>query len=148
MASRRTRHRIRYDDSVDPSTSQRGTLSSTRLANVPKQAIEEASKSLRRNIFPKDDDDDEILNSLSLYVIWTIVKHTLEQDPKLKEHLASEEEFRKNVTRKGVKRFIDSLRAMTANSNSDAQGSKAWEDLFQDGTSFSLRSIILILLSV
>ncbi len=33
---------------------------------------------------------------------------------------------------KGEKKFIDSLRAMAA--NNDTQGSKAWGDLFEDGT--------------
>ena len=53
----------------------------------------------------------------------------------MKEHLASMEEFHNNVTRRGEKKFINSLRAMAA--NSDTQGSKAWDDLFEDGcTSF------------
>ena len=55
------------------------------------QAVEKASKSLRRNIYPKDDDDDdEILDALK--VVRTLVKGALKQDPKLKEDLASEEE--------------------------------------------------------
>jgi len=70
------------------------------------------------------------------------VKGALAQDPKLKGRLASEEEFRDNVARKGEKTFIGSLRAMAA--DSDTQGSKAWKDLFEDGTSFSLASSILI----
>jgi hypothetical protein len=124
----RARQRVQDDDRVDPSTPQRGTPSSTRLANVPKQAVEKASKSLRKNISPEDD-DDEILNDL--IVVWTRVQEALEQDPNLKKYLASKEKFRDNVTRKGEKKFIDSLRAMAA--NSDTQGSKAWEDLFEDG---------------
>jgi hypothetical protein len=99
-----------------------------RLANIPKQAVDKASKSLRKHISPKDD-DDEILNALM--AVWFFVESALEQDPKLKELLASKEKFLDNVTRKGEKKFIDSLRAMAA--NSDTQGSKAWEDLFEDG---------------
>jgi hypothetical protein len=119
---------------VDPSTSQiRTPSSSTRLTNIPKEAVEKASKSLRRIISPTDD-DNEILDSIN--VVRTIIKDALQKDPELKKRLASEEEFRANVTKKGEKTFIDSLRAMAANSN--AQGSKAWEDLFEDGTSFSL----------
>ena len=133
---RRTRQRDRLgvegDDRVDPSTSQRGTPSKTRLANIPKQALEKASKSLRR-IVCKDDDDDEIMNSLD--IVQTIVQGALKGNPKQIEHLASNEEFRDNVTKKGEKYFIDSLRAMAT--NSETQGSKAWEDLFEDGTSFS-----------
>jgi hypothetical protein len=137
-----TRQRVRDNDRVDSSTSQRGTTSSTRLANIPKQAVEKVSKYLRQIIFPKG--DDEILDVLQ--VVRTLVKGALEQDPKLKEHLASEEEFRENVTRKGERKFIDSLRAAA---NSDGQGSlsKAWEDLLQDGTFFSLGPSVLILFS-
>ncbi|KAF8492177.1 hypothetical protein F5888DRAFT_1806903 [Russula emetica] len=124
---RRSRQRVQDDDRVDPSTPQRGTPSSTRLVNIPKQAVEEASKSLRKIISPKGD-DNEILNALKH--VWIDVQEALEQDPKLKIHLATKDEFRKNVTRKGEKIFIDSLRAMAA--KSDTQGSKAWEDLFED----------------
>jgi hypothetical protein len=136
---RRTRQhdRVQGDDRVEPSTPRTDTPSITRLANVPKQAVEKVSKSLRKNISP---DDDEILDALNY--VWFGVKGALEQDPKLKEYLASEKEFRDNVTRKGEKNFIDSLRAMVT--NSDTQGSKAWADLFEDGTSFSFGRSILI----
>ncbi len=137
------RQRVQPDDRVDPSTPQGGSPSQKRLANIPKQAVEKASKLLRKNISPKDD-DDEITDAL-IYV-WFGVKDTLKQDPKLKKYLASEEEFRDNVTRKGEKNFIDSLRAMAA--NSDTQGSEAWEDLFEDGTSFPLGPSILTEFSV
>ena len=137
------RDRAPGDDRVDPPTPQRGTPSQKRLANIPKQAVEKASKSLRKNISPKDD-DDEILDALNH--VWIGVKGALAQDPKLKGRLASEEEFRDNVARKGEKTFIGSLRAMAA--DSDTQGSKAWEVLFEDGTSFSLAPSILIEFSV
>jgi hypothetical protein len=135
---RRTRQhdRVQGDDRVEPSTPRTDTPSSTRLANIPKQAVEKAFKFLKRNISPEDDDDD------ILDYVWTGVKGALKQDPKLKEYLASEKEFRDNVTRKGEKNFIDSLRAMAT--NSDTQGSKAWADLFEDGTSFSFGRSILI----
>jgi hypothetical protein len=138
---RRTRQhdRVQGDDRVEPSTPMTDTPSSTRLANIPKQAVEEATDSLRRNIFPKDD-DKRILSALNH--VWIGVKGALEQDPKLKKIMASEKEFRDNVTRKGEKNFIDSLRAMAT--NSDTQGSKAWADLFEDGTSFSFGRSILI----
>ena len=123
--------------------SQTGTPSETQLTNIPKQDVEKATKSLRRCIYPKDD-DNEILNVLN--VVRTIVQDALKQDPELKEHLASEVEFFANVKRKGEKIFIDSLRAMAA--NSDTQGSKAWEGLFNDGTSFSLSPSIPIVFSV
>jgi hypothetical protein len=139
----RQRDRVQGDDRVDPSTLRRGTPSSTRLANIPKQAVEEATDFLGRYISPKDD-DKRILSALKH--VWFGVQDALEQDPKLKEHLASKEEFHNNVTRKGEKRFIDSLRAMAA--NSDTQGSRAWEDLFEDGTSFSLSPSTLIEFSV
>ena len=140
----RTRpQRAQDDDRVDSSTPQTSTPPKTRLANIPKQAVEKAAKSLRRIIYPKDD-DDEIRNSLKH--VWTNVHDTLEQDPELKMHLASRDVFRTNVTRKGEKNFIDSLRAMAT--NSDSQGSKAWESLFTDGTSFSLCPSILIVFSV
>ena len=135
----RLRNRVQRADRANPSTPQRGSPSQTRLANIPKQAVEKASKSLRKNISPKDNDDD-ILDNLT--VVWWLVKGALEQDPKLKECLASEEEFCDNVTRKGEKTFINSLKAMAA--NSDTQGSKAWDNLFEDGTSFSCGPNILI----
>ena len=126
--------------------SQTGTPYEIRLTNIPKQDVEKASKYLRRIKFPKEeDDDDEILDD-SLSLVWVLVKGALETDSELKEHLASEEEYFANVKRKGEKIFIDSLRAMAA--NSDTQGSKAWEGLFNDGTSFSLSPSIPIVFSV
>ena len=134
----RTRQRVEGDDHVDdvdpePSTSQTDTPSKTRLANIPKEAIEKAYKSLRKIIF-SNDDDEEIRSNLD--IVRAIVKGTLQQDPEQKENLESEEQYRANVTREGEKDFIDSLRTMAA--NSDTQGSKAWDDLFENGTSFSL----------
>ena len=117
--------------------------SSTRLANIPKRAVEKVAKSLRKNILPTDD-DDEIRDSLKY--VWVNVQDALENDPELKKCLAGKEEFYANVTKKGEKKFIDSLRTMAA--NSDTQGSKAWEDLFEDGTSFALGPSILILFFV
>jgi hypothetical protein len=128
---------------VDPSTPQTDSPSKIRVANIPEKAVEKASKSLRKNVSP-DDDDSEILDNLN--VVWLKVHEALELDPGLKEDLASEEEYRANVTREGEKNFIDSLRAMAA--NSDTQGNKAWKELFQNGTLFSLGPSILILFSV
>jgi hypothetical protein len=79
-------------------------------------------------------------------MVWQLVNGTLEKDPKMKECLASREEFCNNVARKGEKNFIDSLRAMAA--NNDTQGSKAWDGLYDDGTSFPLGPSILIESSV
>ncbi len=121
---------------VDPSTPQGGTPSRTRLANIPQRAIDKAVRSLRRIIskFPEeeeeDDDDDAMLG-----LVWFSVQGVLERDPNLKDHLANKDEFSDNVKKKGEQIFIDSLRAMAA--NSDEQGSKAWEDLFEDGILFS-----------
>ena len=115
------------------------------ISNIPKQVAESVCKSLRKLISPEGD-DDEIRNELNY--VWMGVRDALgvEQDPKVKRHLASREEFHDNVTRKGEKTFIESLRAMAA--NSDTRGNKAWEDLFEDGTSFSLGPSILIEFSV
>ena len=128
-----SRKGVQDDDRVDPPTSQSSTPSSTRLANIPKEAVEEAADFLRRNVLFKDD-DDKILKSLKY--VWFNVQGALENDPELKKRLASKEEFHANVTKKGEKTFIDTLRTMAA--NSDTQGSKAWEYLFEDGTSFAL----------
>jgi hypothetical protein len=122
---RQTRQHAQHDDS---STFQRGTPSNTRLANIPKQAVEKAFKSLKRNISPEDD-DGEIQDGLN--VVWVEVHRVLEQDPKMKNKLASNDEFRDNLRRKGEKPFFGSLRAMAK--NCDTQGNKAWEDLFEDG---------------
>jgi hypothetical protein len=137
---RRTRHSVKHHH---PSTSQTGTPSSLRLASIPKQAIEKAHKTLRKIISPKDD-DDEIRDSLR--IVRMIVNGVLEQDPELKELVASEEKYYDNVTRRGEKIFIDSLRAMAA--NSETQGSEAWEGLFTDGTLFYFGPSILIVYSV
>ena len=141
---RRTRQRdqIQRDDRVDPSTHPREG-SPKRLANIPKQVVEKASKSLRKHISPNDD-DDEIKDGLKY--VWLAVKGALEQDPKLEEHLASEKEFCNNVTTKGEKFFIDSLKTMAANSN--IHGSEAWDNLYEDGTSFSLGPNIMIEFSI
>ena len=139
-----TQQQVHDDDRVDQSAPRIGTPARIRLANIPEQAIVRASKYLRRNILP-DDDDDEILQNL--YQIRAIVKQALEEDPELKDHLASEEEYRGNVTKKGEKMFIDSLRTMAA--NSVTQGIKAWKGLLTDGTSSSLLGpSILIVFSV
>jgi hypothetical protein len=140
---RQTRQSVKYHKRVDQSTPQTGTPSSPRLANIPRQAVEKAHKSLRKIISPKDD-DDEIRDSLGH--VYISVKTALQQDPKLKELVASEEKYYDNVTRRGEKNFIDSLRAMAA--NSETQGSKAWEGLFTDGTLFYFGPSILIVYSV
>jgi hypothetical protein len=79
-------------------------------------------------------------------LVFQLVKRTLEKDPKMKGCLASQEEFCDNVAGKGEKNFINSLRAMAA--NNDTQGSKAWDGLYDDGTSFPLGPSILIESSV
>ena len=139
-STRRTR---RDDHRVEPPTPQpeTGTLSKTRLANIPKQVLEKACKYLKKHV-SSDEDDDEILDALKY--VYLDVHDALKLDPEL--DLASEEDFRANVTRKGEKMFIGSLRAMAT--NSVKQGSIAWEDLFQDGKSFSFGPGILIVSSV
>jgi hypothetical protein len=138
--ARRKRQRVQKDDDlVDPSTSQG---SKKRLADIPKSAVSKASKSLGKNISPEVD-DNEILGNLTL--VRTIVLEALRLDPNLKKHLASREEFLDNVMKKGEKTFIDSLRAMAA--NSDTQGGKAWEDLFEDGRFFCAGPSITILIT-
>src|SRR5882762_10019660 len=100
---RQARQHAQDDDS---STFQRGTPSNTRLANIPMQAVDKAFKSLRKNISPEDD-DGEIQDSLDM--VWVAVHRALEQDPKMKKLLASNDEFRDNLRRKGEKPFFDSL---------------------------------------
>ena len=119
------------DDDISTGMPKRSSSSNT---NIQKQVVhEEACSRLKRNLPPQDNSDEWILASLDY--VWIAVKRALEQDPKMKEHLASMKEFRDNVMRRGEKKFINSLRAMAA--NSDTQGSKAWDDLFEDGcTSF------------
>ena len=88
--------------------------------------------------FSEEDDDNEIQGILD--IVWVIVRDALKDDARLKAQL----ENRNGGMPRG--RTIDSLRAMST--NSDTQGSKAWKDLFEDGTSYSLGTIILILFSV
>ncbi len=128
---RRTRQRDRVQDDyrVDPSTRQGGTLSKTRLADIPQRAIDKAVKFFKKNI-PSDEDDDEIQGNLGH--VWIATIEALEHDPKLKGHLANMDEFLDNVKKKGEQKFIESLRAMASSKTKDA-----WEDLFEDGTSLS-----------
>ncbi len=134
---RRTRQRDRVQDDhrADPPTPQGGTPPKTRLANIPQRAIDKAVKSLRRIKFPEEDDDDDDDDDAILAFVWWPVHGALKQDDELKEHLVDSDGYLDNVTTKGKKKFIDSLRAMAA--NSDKQGSEAWNDLFEDGTSLS-----------
>ena len=115
---------------IDPSTSQRDILSKTRLANIPKGAVDKASISLRRHIFPHDG-DEEIWDSIEH--VWMAIHKALKQDAGLKGCLADEDEFRNNVKSKGKKKFIDSLRAMANKETQD----DAWYELFEDGTLFA-----------
>ena len=103
-----------------------------------------ASESLRINVSPTEDDDDILQN---LYIVRAIVNGALKKDPELKALLASEEQYRGNVTKKEEKMLIDPLRTMAV--ISQTQGSKAWEGLLTDGTSSSLLGpSILIVFSV
>jgi len=133
------RKRVEDGDRVVPSTL--GTPSSTRLANIPEQAVKEAAESLRKLISPKDS-DDTVLKTLKH--VWLAVHDVLEQDPNLKGQLASKEEFRENVTKKGTKKFANTLRTMAA--NSDTQGSDAWKKLFDNGQSFVFFTLIVLLI--
>ena len=132
------RKRVEDGDRVVPSTL--GTPSSTRLANIPEQAVKDAVKSLRKLISPEDS-DDTVLQTLKH--VWLAVHDTLEHDLHLKGHLASKEKFRENVTKKGEKKFADTLRTMAK--NSDMQGSDAWKDLFEDGQSFVFFALIVLI---
>ena len=127
-------HTLDDDHYAEPLTEMPGRSSPSNM-NISKQVVKDMTcHRLRRNLSPQRDSDEYILEILDC--IWAIVKGLLKQDPKMEERLASEEEFRENVTRRGEKKFIDLLRAMAA--NSDTQGNKALDDLFEDGsTSFS-----------
>ena len=131
------------DDRVDPPTSQSRSPPSTRLANIPKEEVENASHCISRFLSPTLDDETMVD---FLPGVWIKTNDVLAMDPDLKIRLASREEFHANVARKGQKTFFDSLRAMAG--NYDTQGSKAWENLFEDGTSSSLGPSVLISFSV
>ena len=131
---------VEDDDHVVPSMPQKGTPSSTQLANIPEQAFKEASKYLRKTISPEDSDESDIM----LRIVWLFVHDALENDPNLKGQLASKEEFLENVIKKGERKFANTLRTMAA--NSDTQGSDAWKDLFDDGQSFVFFSLIVLIL--
>jgi hypothetical protein len=115
---------------IDPSTSQRDTLSKTRLANIPKEAVDQASRFLRRQIFD-DDSDEQIWNSIGH--VWKAMHEALEKYAGLEGCLADEKQFLDNVKSKGKRKFIDSLRDMAKKGTQD----DAWYDLFEDGTLFS-----------
>ena len=139
-----TRQHVHDDDRVDQSTPQTGSSSRIRLENIPEKAVKMAADELSYFIRPGHDDNKM---KRKLKIVWAIVNGALEEDPELKDHLASAEEYRGNVTKKGEKMFTDSLRTMAA--NSDTQGSKAWEGLLTDGTLSSLLGpSILIVFSV
>jgi hypothetical protein len=86
----------------------------TRLANIPEEAIKGAFKGLGKNISPEDN-DEEIRGSLQY--VWLAVQGALEQDLRLKKHLADKEEFFANIKRNGEKQFIELLRDMAKNSS-------------------------------
>jgi len=130
--TRRTRQQrdpVQGDDPAHSSTPKTGTPSRIRLANIPQKDIDNACRSLRRQIL--QDDDDEVIKQ-SFKHVWKDVYDVLKQDEGLKERLADENEFFDNVRRNGEKKFIDSLRAMAK--TGEAQ---AWYDLFEDSTFFS-----------
>ena len=74
-----------------------------------------------------DNDDNQIREFLDL--VWIAVHKALEQHPELRENLADEAGFLKNVKRRGEKEFFDSLRDMAKTGS--------WAALFEDGTLFS-----------
>ena len=115
---------------IDPSTSQRGTLSKTRPANIPKGAVDKASSLLRKIMLPKDD-DKQIWNFI--VHVWMAIHEAFKQDAGLKGCLAGRDEFLNNVEKKGKKKFIDSLRAMAKKETQD----NAWYELFEDDTLFA-----------
>ena len=135
------RKRVEDNDSVVPSTPKKFTPSSTRLANIPKRVVKQATISLRYYISPGDSDDMVLY---ALKHVWVDVHDTLERDPSLKGHLASMEEFHENVMKKGEIFFANTLRTMAA--NSDMQGSDAWKDLFEDGQSFVFFTLVVLLI--
>ena len=139
-----TQQHVHDDDRVDQSTPQTGSSPRIRLENIPEEAVEGAVDDLILTIHPSHNDKTI---KRKLKTVWAIVNGALEEDPELKDHLASEEEYRGNVTKKGEKMFIDSLRTMAT--NSVTQGIKAWKGLLTDGTSSSLLGpSILIVFSV
>jgi hypothetical protein len=131
--TRRTRQQrddpVLGDDPVHSSTPKTGTPWKKRLANIPQQNIDDACRTLRRQIL--QDDDDQVIKQ-SFKHVWKGVYDALKQDEELKGRLADENEFYDNVRRNGEKKFIDSLRAMAK--TGEAQ---AWYDLFDDSTFFS-----------
>jgi hypothetical protein len=139
--TRQKRYPVQGNDSVHSSTSQTGTPSKKRLANIPQRVIDEAYKYLSLKRF-QNDNDEAIKRQFGL--VWWTVNNVLKQDEGPKGRLANENEFLDNVRRNGEKTFIDSLRAVAK--TVEAQ---AWYDLFGDSTLFSisLTSGVLIVFS-
>jgi hypothetical protein len=120
--------RGRIDDRSDSSTSRRETPPQSRIENVPEPLIKAVSKRLGSSDFPKDGDDDAMIQ-VFLGHVWMDVKlaSSFSNDQKLEKNLADMEEFFANVKLKGEWEFIDSLKAMAASGD--------WAGLFDDGTS-------------
>ena len=137
------RKRVEDDDhhGVVPSMPQKGTCSGTQLAKIPELVFKKAIKYLRKTISPEDSDDSD---NTMLICIWAVVHDALESDPNFKGRLASKEEFLENVTKKGARKFANTLRTMAA--NNDTQGSDAWKNLFDDGQSFISFALIVLLI--
>ena len=123
-----TPQRVRADDLLDPSTSQRVTPPQSRPAKISERVVDDDFGDWK---FPKAGSDSSKIERLLLHV-WIDVKHVIQNDTDLRGHLANYEEFYSNVKRKGEWEFINSLKVMAE--------SRLWAPLFDDGTLLFLRS--------
>ena len=123
-----TPQRVRADDLLDPSTSQRVTPPQSRPAKISERVIDDDFGDWK---FPEDGCGDRKIEKFLGYV-YSDVRRVLVNDTKLIRHLANYEEFYSNVKRKGEWEFINSLKVMAE--------SRIWAPLFDDGTLLFLRS--------
>src|ERR1700722_3124117 len=91
-----TPQRVRADDLLDPSTSQRVTPPQSRPAKISERVIDDDFGDWK---FPKAGSDKSKIGRFLGYV-WVDVKHVIQNDPGLGGDLATYEEFYSNVKRK------------------------------------------------
>jgi hypothetical protein len=109
----------------DPFTPPRRTSSHTFSTSLSEEEIARTSR-LLTHIVPQG--DKSIADADILDLVWTSVSKTLKKDPERGKYLASEDQFKENIKRKGEGAFVSSLKDMAT--------SGSWRDLPHDGVYF------------
>ena len=116
-------------------TRHRHTLTSSESkVSISDDAFKDVCFNLARNIHASDSDEDI---QRSMTNVWNTVHDAFREDPHMKPHCATKEEFLQNVARKGEAQVINNFR--------DAAEKQSWRDLIEDGTSSFLLTFVVIM---